>query len=190
MKIAIDIDDTLTNTREKQQECWINFVKTHKTDKYTEEIPENINRFGEAYIDLFWDESRNELFNPGFKENADKVTKKLKEDGHIIYILTSRPDKKYKNLKNMLQDMFNNANISYDYIITDIKEKGLYIKNNNIDILIDDDINHINDAINYQRYGILFNDKKDYNGYICNDWLKLYDIINMIEGEINERKNE
>lgn len=181
MKIGIDIDDTLTNTRECQIDCWREFVLNNKTDKYTTSIPENINRFGDDYIDLFWDTYRETLFAPGFKEDASLITNRLKNEGNIIYIITSRPESKYDGLVNKLEKVFNEGNIAYNYIITDIKEKGKYIKDNNLDILIDDDILHIKDTIKEGKIGILFNKKNPDVPYSSSTWKEVYDIINSIK---------
>ena len=55
MKIAIDIDDTLTNTRENQLKLWKEFIKTNPNSNYSEELPHNINEFDAGeYIDESW----------------------------------------------------------------------------------------------------------------------------------------
>lgn len=181
MKIGIDIDDTLTNTKEAQLQYWKEYVSNNKSDIYSFNLPENINRFGDPYIDLFWDTYREALFAPPFKENAGEVISKLRKEGHIIYIITSRPKAKYDHLVDKLVNVFKSNNIEYDFIITDIKEKGKYISDNNIDILIDDDVLHCEDVYKHGKTAILFNKINNYNHFMTDDWKKVYDIISKMK---------
>jgi hypothetical protein len=56
-------------------------------------------------------------------------------------------------------------------------DKGIFIKENNIDLLIDDSLKHINSANNLKKKCILFNNIKDYNGLQTDNWIDLYKII-------------
>ncbi|MGN1338422.1 MAG: HAD hydrolase-like protein [Candidatus Coprovivens sp.] len=181
MTLGIDIDDTLTNTKEKQKNIWKKYIKKYPTDKYTEKLPDNINSFNDEYISKFWDENRYELsYTTTFKNNASDILKKLHEEGYKICIITSRPDNKYKNLKKELINWFKENNIYTDKIYTNIRNKGIFCKENNIDILIDDSINHIEEAINNNIKAILFNNKKDYKNYQVNNWNDLYQTIKIL----------
>lgn len=181
MVLGIDIDDTLTNTKDKQIIIWKKYIKENPTDKYTEELPDNINSFNDEYISKFWDENRYELsFNTTFKENVSEILIKLHNEGYKICIITSRPDSKYKDLKNELNNWFKNNKIYTDIIYTDIRNKGIFCKNNNIDILIDDSLHHIEEANNLNVKTIMFNDNKKYKGYQVNNWIDLYETIKIL----------
>ena len=88
MKIAIDIDDTLTNTKDQQIILWKDYIIKNPNKNYTIEIPDNINSFDDEYISKFWDTYREQLsFTSSFKENADIITNKLHKDkyeGRVI----------------------------------------------------------------------------------------------------------
>ncbi len=177
MKIGIDIDDTLTNTKELQADYWKEYYLNNPMDGYNEDIPQNINTFGFTYIEKYWDLYREELFYPSFKENASKVIKRLKEDGHELCIITSRPSYKYKDLHKRLHTWFKENDIPIETLCTNIKNKGHYCKKKKIDLLIDNDIAQIEEANKYHVKTIMFGDNKDYNGLKANNWLELYDII-------------
>ena len=177
MNIGIDIDDTLTNTKELQTIYWKEYITNHPNNDYTEELPTNINQFGIPYIQAFWDTYREELsFIPSFKENASKCLKMLKEAGFNIYIVTSRQKHRYNDLENRIIKQFKENNIYFDYIITDSLDKGKTLKDNNIDILIDDSIEHIESAYKYNKIGIHFSNNSPYK-YHTNNWLELYNIL-------------
>jgi len=177
MRIGIDIDDTLTNTRDLLAQSWKEYFKNHPNTDYNEEIPSNIGTFGYKYIEDFWDLYREKLFYPKFKKNTSLVLHKLIDDGYELCIITSRPSYKYKDLHKRLNEWFLNNDIPITTIYTNIKNKGHYCKKKNIDVLIDNEPQQIDEANKYKVKTILFNDFKDYNGVKTTDWLELYDII-------------
>ena len=177
MTIGIDIDDTLTNTKELQASYWKEYYLNNPEEGYTEEVPSNINTFGFPYIEAYWDIYREQLFYPTFKENASKVVKMLKNDGYDLCVITSRPDHKYKDLHKRLENWFNENGIPIDTIYTNIKNKGHYCKKKNIDLLIDNDIAQIEEANKYHVKTIMFGNRDDYKGLKASNWLELYDII-------------
>ena len=184
MKIGLDIDDTLTNTKEQQIIYWQEYVTNHPKKGYNTNLPTTINDFGDEYIQTFWDTYREELsFNPSFKVNAAKIITKLRKEGHIICIVTSRPDEKYQNLHQRLKEWFAENNIPIDIIYTNIRDKGSFCKDNNIDLFIDDDLKHIIKANSYNIKTILFNQNNKYDGLQSTNWLELYKIIKKIEKE-------
>ena len=184
MKIGLDIDDTLTNTKEQQIIYWQEYVTNHPKKGYDTNLPTTINDFGDEYVQTFWDTYREELsFNPSFKVNAAKIITKLRKEGHIICIVTSRPDEKYQNLHQRLKEWFAENNIPIDIIYTNIRDKGSFCKDNNIDLFIDDDLKHIIKANSYNIKTILFNQNNKYDGLQSTNWLELYKIIKKIEKE-------
>lgn len=179
MKIAIDIDDTLTNTRENQIKLWKKFIKNNPNPEYTEELPNNINEFDAGeYIGIFWDTYREQLsFESTYKKDTANIINKLKEDGHELCIVTSRPDSSYNNLKERIQKALIKNNIQIDTIHTDAREKGSYCKKHNFDLLIDDNKKQIESAKKHGLQAILFNEDKSYNGLQTTTWKELYNII-------------
>lgn len=178
MKIGIDIDDTLTNTKDIQLLYWQEYVTNHPKKGYDTNLPSTINDFGDEYVQNFWDTYREELsFYSSFKENASLVLNNLKKAGHKLCIITSRPDEKYQNLHQRLKEWFAENNIPIDIIYTNIRDKGTFCKDNNIDLFIDDDLKHIIKANSYNIKTILFNQNNKYDGLQSTNWLEIENII-------------
>lgn len=186
MRIGIDIDDTLVNTKEKQLIYWKDYVTKNPKEGYTEEIPNTINDFGDEYVQIFWDTYREQLsFSPTFKENASLILHKLKDNNFTLCVITSRPDAKYKDLKIRLKNWFNANDIPIDIIYTDVRNKGLFCKENNIDILLDDSLNQIKSAKENNVKTILFNNIPTYKELQTDNWLDLYNILIKLKEEQN-----
>ena len=179
MKIAIDIDDTLTNTRDTQKRLWKEYITTNPNPNYTEELPHNINEFDAGeYIGTFWDLNREKLsFESSYKKDASDIIEKLKKDGHDLSIVTSRPDERYTNLKEKIKKALKENNIKIETIHTNARDKGYYCKEHNFDLLIDDNIKQIESAISHGLKAILFNENKSYQGLQTTTWKELYNII-------------
>lgn len=178
MKIAIDIDDTLTNTREQQLIYWKEYYNNNPKEGYSEDLPAAINEWGDEYIQEFWDTYRELLsFKSSYKDDVGKIVEQLKEDGHEVCIVTSRPEYKYTNLKERIASALKENNIKIDKIYTDARDKGKYCKEHNFDLLIDDDIKHVLSAKKLGLKAILFNENNDYDGLQTTTWKELYNII-------------
>lgn len=177
MKIGIDIDDTITNTRELQLVFWKEYVTENKNSNYGEELPTNINGFDDEYIDKFWDIYRVPLaYETTIKDGASRVINKLRSENNEIYIITSRPEAKYDDLHTNLLKWFQKNNIQIDKLYTNIRDKGQFVKDNDIDLLIDDDYNHCKKTIELGKKAIMFNNKN--NDIInINDWDAIYKYI-------------
>lgn len=181
MKIGIDIDDTLVNTKEKQIMLWKEYYQKNPNTKYTKELPQNINDFGDEYIDSFWEIYREELLKVTYKKDCSETLNKLTNDGYKLCIVTSRPKEKYNNLIEQTLKDFEINKIPIQEIHTNIKNKALFCKNNKIDILIDDSIKHCENALKEGITAILFNNNSNYRGYQTNNWKKVYSIIKNIK---------
>lgn len=182
MKIAIDIDDTLTNTKQQQIKLWKKYYNNNPHKDYSEKLPQNINEWGDKYIEDFWDTYRELLsFNSSYKDNVSEVIDKLLQDGHQLYIVTSRPQYKYNNLISKIKKALNDNKIHIDNIYTDIYDKGKFCKDNKFDLLIDDDIKHIKSAQKNGIKTILFNEYKNYDGVQATTWKEVYKKIKMLK---------
>ncbi len=153
MVVGIDIDDTICKTRELQTVYWKEYYNDNPNDEYTEELPFNINHFGYDYINVFWDTYRSRLFSPELKEDVIDIINKYRELGFKFVIVTSRPPENYVHLNQDIKDWFNRVGLKVDDIFTGVYEKAKFCLDNNIDMLIDDDIRHIdlckNLSVNY-----------------------------------------
>ena len=92
------------------------------------------------------------------------------------FLFQHRLDDEKKRKVNMIAQIIFGALV----VIVGVFAIGKFVYDMNIDILIDDSIDHCNDTINYGKISILFNDITNYNGLMTNDWLELYEIIKKI----------
>ena len=61
MIIGVDIDDTLTNSREEIAKAWKDYYRLYDLGSYTDLVPSNINTaWDDKYISRFWDLYRTE----------------------------------------------------------------------------------------------------------------------------------
>jgi FMN phosphatase YigB (HAD superfamily) len=179
MKIAIDIDDTLTNTKDNQLKLWKEYIAKYPNPNYSEELPHNINEFDAGeYIDEFWKINRYHLsFESTYKQDTSQIIDKLKSDGHELCIVTSRPDSGYDDLKGRIEKALKENEIHIDTIYTDARDKGSYCKEHNFDLLIDDNIKQIESAKAHGLQAILFNENDSYKGLQTTTWKELYNMI-------------
>ena len=162
MKIGIDIDDTIANSFETV------FADSQKFD--IEVVGNNgaLRNMGKAqdhhYMETIynWSEQQAEQFWITYlmkyitksqpKEDAPSVIQKLKEQGHKIYIITSRYENEiYPNVINPTKEWFTKNKIPYDELVINVQEKAKACKEHDIDLFIDDSITHCR---NIQKEGI------------------------------------
>ena len=149
MKIGIDIDDTTFLTVKSMLKY---------ADKFEEEIsgiPTNRDSFGliknRYYLKALYgwdDKTKFDFFDKYYKNvleectmlpNADKIIKKLKEEGDIIYFVTAR----LMNIKNcdteeITKKSLQDFDIPYDSLNLHISDKLKFFKENQIDLCIED----------------------------------------------------
>ena len=190
MRIGIDIDGVLNSQ--------YNFCIDYGT-KFCNELGkyklENINAH------QFWNTYREVLvvkLPP--KKYASEVINKLKNEGNLIYIITARknndewfPDFLKEDVEGITKKWLKENKIYYDEIVFDVKDKGKYCKNNNIDIMIEDDPNNLRKLIGNTDV-IIFD--YPYNRNIeftdltrAYSWYDIYYKINCIKGEKNDISN-
>lgn len=149
MRIGIDIDDTTFLTVKSM-------VKY--ADIYEEEIsglPINKDNFGlitnRYYLNKLYgwdDETKFSFFRKYYKNvleectmlpDANKVIKKLKEEGNIIHFITARlMNIEGCDTESITKNSLEKFDIPYDYLDLHISNKLEFFKNNNIDLCIED----------------------------------------------------
>jgi len=183
--IAIDIDDTLTNLYEMVMSYGFKFAKENKIA-----IPK-IDLQGYEASDIFYfDDIQHSKFMKKHLKSiltevktrplASEVIKTISKD-YYIYILTSRDAELIPNYKEETIKWLQKEGIYYDKIIFDCKEKGIFCKENNIELLIDDSpkqchnaiVNNVNTYIFDNPYNKNFNEtgvKRIYSwGHLLNE---------------------
>ena len=193
MKIGIDIDGVLNNQYAFCLEYGSKFCK--EIGKYKIENPNALDTtdiflWDENIAHQFWNQYREELvIKLPAKVFASEVIQMLKEEKNEIYIITARknedewyPKTMHGKVESITKRWLKENHISYDKIFFNVQEKGEFCKNNQIDIMIDDDPNNIKKLIG-KTHVIIFDYPYDRN----TEFSKLtrayswYDIYNKIK---------
>lgn len=196
MNIGIDIDNVLSNFNEVLLNDYI---------KHDKELRNNgiINK--DVYIrKMFdWSEDEEALY---YKENIERLAsllepikdcskyiKKLRENGHCIYIISGRDNGEYSDPYNMTIKWLHKYSIEYDKLVLtnayNHQEKADFCVENNIDIMIDDSVNVCRKCSESSVETLLFNTE-------CNKhetrFTRVYnweEIFNYINNHKKERRN-
>ncbi len=139
MNIAIDIDDTLTNSFDYFQPFVAEFFNAD-----LEELKEKNISYGNLpdewksreleFCKKYYD--RTAALTP-FKPDAKSSVDALKNAGHRIIIITGRTNSFYQDPYKTTREELENGNIAYDRLICTL-DKDKACKDEHIDILIDD----------------------------------------------------
>ncbi len=201
MNIGIDIDGVLTNDDDyilgfTSKYCYENNLKVFK----------NANLY--EYRKLNWDEStindyRNKYFlnyvkNEPARIFASEVIKKLREDGHKIFIISARhktaENGKMNNesIRECTLNWLRKNDIVYDKIIFTKPPKVKEILENKINLMIEDSPTTINDLVKVVK--VLYYDTR-YNREIKHEniirvysWYDIYMKINSISKDFRGNK--
>lgn len=177
MKIGIDIDNTICSTDEVIDIKIKEYIKEHGMSQ--EEF------FGDnANIEKFYEEKIIEVISEDpIKPYFLEVLKKLKDNNEII-IVTARNEtfvKTSQSMRKATMDWLAKNNIYYDKYFDDAYKEGKVkvCKDENIDIIIDDDINNY---LAFKEHGVntlLFDDKCKYLDIVdrVGSWEEVLDIL-------------
>lgn len=157
MRIGIDIDGVLTNVEQFSMDyfskyCVENNIKYQIGDSNyyiakTFGVPLSVeNKFWEEYLEFYAIHEKARPF-------AAEVIKKLKEEGHEIYIITARwlsnrEDSVGENMRNLVKKWLKENEIEYDQLVFSkaAKEKKCQeILDYQIDVMIEDSPRNIKD---------------------------------------------
>lgn len=146
MRLGIDIDNVISNFNEELLKEYINHDKELRNIGI---INKNADYIRRGMFDWTEDEEKHFYKNNierivkhlNVKEGAKEYIDKLKEDGHIIYIITGRDNGEYADPYNMTKQWLDNNSIYYDELIltnaykNDKHGKTEKCLENNIDII-------------------------------------------------------
>lgn len=183
MKIGIDIDDVITNTSEKIEEYVVNDRNSQKLQEHMKEImkgnpsePEVISFCMENYLRVF------QKVKP--KDNASKVIQNLLDKGNEIYLITARGENLefFRGSEKVTKEFLEDNNIKYTKIIFNAVNKAQLCVDNQIDIMIDDSIEHCEDVKNIGIKSIVFTSNVNKKTFTTvervNNWLELESKLN------------
>lgn len=197
MRIGIDIDGVLTDIEKWQLDYGSKFYyENYKMEiqNYNAYETNDIFNVSQKLDDEFWkkyfiDYSKN--VEP--RKFADEVTRKLKEDGNEIYIITARGSflshsktaMLYEENKRIVLKWLKENNISFDKIIFSPEDKLEICMENNIDVMIEDkvdNIDKISSKIPVICMNASYNEKCNGAKIIrCYSWYDIYAKINNLK---------
>lgn len=136
------------------------------------DIPENKIKFLEKYLEEIY-------INTPLKENVQESFRKLQKIGCKLYIITARKEDYVNNVKSIIIKYLLKYNLVVEDIFINAKDKVDTCKNNNIDIMIDDNLYNYNMLTQNNIRTLLFNDKRKYNliENSVESWLQIVEII-------------
>ena len=202
MKSKIDIDDTLTDTYEltfnyvqdftaNELKKEINHVDREKIkDRFTKNFHNWSKEEEIAFFDRYYETIvRNVRIKPFAKEIIDK----LRDEKNEIYFITARFLSSKFDIEQATKKWLEENEIKYEGIYLNISNKAEIIKENNIDIFIDDNINNCLNAVEneiktYIMDSLVNYSFKDERIERIYSWPHLYQAINRYKEEIGGNK--
>ncbi len=186
MNIAVDIDDTITNTYETLlpliaihynldlKKLW----KTLPSYKELSKLPD---------YDKFIKDHYHILANiVDVKKDAIEVLRQLRLEGNKIYIITARNTEEYGNPYKISYDFLTKKGIPFDKLITNVDNKGMKCISEGIDVFLDDSTKNCKSALKYNINTYQFKTQfvsGDPNIKKINSWNDFYKAIHKLKVE-------
>lgn len=194
MNIGIDIDGVLIDCEKYQIEKGKEYLGLPVVDEKGYDIKEIFNVSTEIDNKFWHDNIFDYAIKTPYKENAPEVIQKLRNDGHKIYIITSRCEiidfcsdlYDVEKMRSMVIQSLKSHNIPYDEIIF-TRDKSLYCSKHDVVLLIDDSTDNLDSLKGTNCVPICFSAKynEDFNyEYRVFDWNNAYNVIKSILGGI------
>ena len=178
MKIAIDIDDTLTKVDRvtyPQQYILENNLNFKLVDPDAHALSEI---FDWTYDDAFSFVRAGGVIvftHAPARDGAKEVIQKWRAAGHHVTILTARSQDWFADPEGLSRTQLEKNQIPYDEIVAGVYEKGKYCKEHGIEILIEDNFEICKTAQELGIKTLMFLDKhnlehRDEIVYTASDW--------------------
>lgn len=189
MRIGIDIDNVISNFNEELLKAYIEHDKELRN---TGIINNNAPYIRNGMFD--WTDEEEKIFyknniekiaiNLKAIEGASKYIKKLKQDGHTIYIISGRDNGEYTDPYNMTKNWLEKYDITYDKLFLvdayNSHSKTEICLENNVDIMIDDSKRMCTDIKKHSIRALLMDtpynrDTEEFER--VNSWEEIYSLI-------------
>lgn len=191
MKIGIDIDDTLTDIKDKLTNAATEYANSINknacnkplkiSDVYNNgNIYQKIFNFSYEELKYFLGTIQEEITNSATpRDYCVDVIKKLHNDGNKIYIITARDSEFHEDPYLQSETWLKENNIYFDQLIINARDKKKVCLENEIDLLIDDNISN---CLSVSNIGIpaltIGNDNRDSNTIKkFQNWNQIYEFI-------------
>ncbi len=200
MRIGIDIDNCISNFDDTLLKEYLRHDKELRNTGIINENPEYLRK---GMFD--WTEKEEKSFyNSNIQNFAQKLKpiedspyyiKKLREDGHEIYIITGRDNGEYTNPYELTKAWLNNYNIVYDKLLFtnayDKHAKTEVCLENNIDLMIEDStrisLDLINNCIKVYTMNTRYNQKEQTLDRVSK-WKEIYERISELNKKEDNKK--
>lgn len=200
MRIGIDIDNCISNFNDTLLKEYLKHDKELRNTGIINENPEYIRKgmfdWSEKEEDSFYHENI-ENFARKLKpiEDAPYYIKKLREDGHSIYIITGRDNGEYTNPYELTKEWLNKYKIIYDeLILTDAYDnhaKTEVCLEKDIDLMIEDSIriclDLISNGIKVYTMNTRYNQKEQSLDRVSK-WKEIYERISKLNKKEDSQK--
>lgn len=200
MKIGIDIDNCISNFDDTLLKEYLKHDRELRNTGIINENPEYLRR---GMFD-WTKEEEEEFYNANIEnfarklqaiEGASYYIKKLKQDGHEIYIITGRDNGEYKNPQKLTEEWLNKYDIVYDKLIFtnayNKHEKTEVCIKNGIDLMIEDStkitLDLVNHGIKVYTMNTRYNQKQQGLDRVSR-WKEIYERISNSNQEENQTK--
>ncbi len=193
MIIGVDIDDTLTDIRDEVGAAALKYAQSLNKDidetKVVWDKNNNGSSFKERYnfnydelLYFFGNIQENIIKKAKPREDVVDVIKKLREDGHKIYIITARDSEFHNNPYELSKTWLNKNNIEYDKLIVDARDKAKICREQNIEIFIDDKLSNCLQISNENIVTIRITNYTEQHQNIVNkkNWKEIYEYIKQL----------
>lgn len=157
MNIGIDIDDTISETFETllpyAQKYTIEDLDRESKVKIDSNLTNHfyiiyMNGWSEEEAKKFWLKYYTDILkHVNIKKFAAEVINGLKNDGHKIFLITARWDMPNDDINEITKNWLKQNNIKYDRLITNASDKLKIVKDNNIDLFIDDSFSNCKNVV-------------------------------------------
>ena len=181
-KIGVDIADTIIDVWPALMKEAQKFNAEHSNNLPNEEkhlyLPEDIYSWTDKEKKEFWNNYGQILtFSSPIKKGVKETLQYIKELGYLIYFITAKTDDTYINLEQNIIDLLKKNSLPYDEIFTQIKNKGQFCYENNVDYLIDDSFDNCLKAHSYGITSILVSNVYNNDRILKNNMYRINEFI-------------